>query len=84
MARPGRFDGRTPIEAAIDAALQAELVRARIAARRSTHPAAIAAQDRRRVAALARATREAREAERRRAHRLALEATLHRQEDDRC
>ena len=84
MARPGRIGGATPIEAAIDAALQLELVRDRAASRRSTHPAAIAAQDRRRVARLAQTTRAAREAERRRAHRIALEAAIaaHRSGED--
>lgn len=42
----------------------------------SRHPAAIAAQDRRRIAAQARRTAEANEAKRRRAHRLALEASM--------
>jgi len=81
MAAP-RLDGATPIEWAIAAAIEREL---REAARsrppRSTHPVAIAAQDRRRIATQARLTRERREAMRRRAHRLVLEAALRGQEE---
>lgn len=49
---------------------------------RSRHPAAIAAQERRRIARLAQRTREANEAARRRAHRLALEASMQTDQGD--